>query len=171
MLAVGNGIVRTGEARDLEQLTALYNHYVVHTAITFDIEPIRVEDRRRDWFSTFGLDGAHRLFVAEDDGVVVGYACSAPFRPKPAYARSVQTSVYCDPEVVGRGIGTMLYDRLLDELSGCGLHRVMAGITLPNEASVRLHQRFGFTEIGIEHEVGWKFGRYWDVLRLERGLD
>jgi phosphinothricin acetyltransferase len=85
--------------------------------------------------------------------------------------RSVTTSVYCDPASVARGIGTTLYGALFEAIQGQGIHRVLTGITLPNAASVRLHERFGFSEIGVEHEVGWKFDRYWDVLRIERAVD
>jgi phosphinothricin acetyltransferase len=138
------------------------------TAITFDVEPYTVEDRRRLWFDGFSVDGPYRLFVAEERGRVLGYACSQRYKPKAAYQRSVDTSVYCDPSAVGRGVGSLLYDTLFRALSGLGVHRVLTGVTLPNDASVRLHQRFGFTEIGVEHEVGWKFDQYWDVLRLER---
>ena len=162
--------MRDGRAEDIEQLTAIYNHYVVTTAITFDVEPFTVETRRRDWFSTFRTDGPHRLLVAAHGRTVLGYACSAPFRPKAAYARSITTSVYCDPAFVGRGLGSMLYAALLGAIEREEVHRVLTGVTLPNDASVRLHERFGFEPIGIEHEVGWKFDRYWDVLRLERGM-
>jgi phosphinothricin acetyltransferase len=163
--------VRDGEERDLDQLTEIYNHYVRTTAITFDIEPFTVEARRHDWFTTFATDGPYRLLVAEEGGEVLGYACTAPFRPKAAYVRSVTTSVYCDPAAVGRGVGTRLYGELLDAIRGRGIHRILTGITLPNAPSVRLHERFGFSTIGVEHEVGWKFDQYWDVLRVERSVD
>jgi phosphinothricin acetyltransferase len=163
--------VRDGDEADLGQLTAIYNHYVLNTAITFDTEPHTVEARRRDWFVAFAVEGPHRLFVAECRGRVLGYACSGPFRPKPAYVRTVATSVYCDPSAVGRGIGTLLYAALLRAIAGQGIHRAQAGITLPNDASVGLHRRFGFEEIGVEHDVGWKFDKYRDVLRLERAVE
>lgn len=163
--------IRDAIEDDLEQLTEIYNHYVTTTAITFDTKPFTVEERRRDWFRPFASDGPHRLLVAEENASVLGYACTAPFRPKAAYVRSVTTSVYCAPSAVGRGIGTALYGALLDSINGQGIHRVLTGITLPNAASVRLHERFGFAEIGVEHEVGWKFDRYWDVLRVERAVD
>lgn len=94
---------------------------------------------------------------------ILGYATSGPHRPKPAYATSVETSVYVAHDAGRRGLGTLLYDALFHSLSGEDLHRAYAGITQPNEASVRLHTRFGFRHLGTFGEVGRKFGRYWDV--------
>jgi phosphinothricin acetyltransferase len=170
MVVQASLIVRYGEESDLEQLTAIYNHYVTTTHITFDLQPFTAERRRHDWFCHHSPVGPHRLLVAADGPRVLGYATSSPFRVKPAYATSVETSVYCEPAAVGGGIGGLLYDHLFTVLAGEDLHRAIAGIALPNEASLRLHRRFGFTEIGVEHEVGRKFDRFWDVLLLEKNI-
>jgi phosphinothricin acetyltransferase len=162
-------IVRAAAADDLQRLTDIYNHYVVHSQATFDIEPFTVE-QRLEWFSHYAATGPHRLLVVEDDGFVCGFASSSPFRARAAYATSVETSVYCDPERLGRGFGSMLYARLFDELAGEDLHRALAGITLPNEASVSMHERFGFEKIGEYSEVGRKFGRFWSVAWFEKPL-
>jgi len=164
-------LVRDGVDDDVEQLTAIYNHYVLTSHATFDIEPIAPTDRRREWFSHYQADGHHRLLVAAAGTTILGYATSSPFRPKAAYATTVATSVYCSPDAVGQGLGTLLYGHLFRHLEGRGLHRAMAGVTLPNDASLALHRKFGFTEVGTEHEVGRKFDRYWDVTRFERPLD
>jgi phosphinothricin acetyltransferase len=108
--------------------------------------------------------------VAEEAGRVVGYACSVRFRPKSAYSTSVETSVYLDPDLKGRGIGARLYATLFDRLRGEDLHRAYAGVTRPNPASVALHLRFGFRSVGIYREVGRKLGRYWDVEWFEKPL-
>jgi phosphinothricin acetyltransferase len=163
-------LVRDGLDGDLDQLTAIYNHYVATSHATFDIEPFTVDQRRQAWFDHFAPDGPHRLLVAVEDDAVLGYATSGPYRVKPAYVTTVAVSVYCAPEATGQGVGTRLYEQLFAALDGQGLHRAVAGITMPNEASLALHRRFGFTEIGTETEVGRKFDRYWDVLRLERPL-
>lgn len=158
---------------DLPALTHIYNHYVVHTPITFDTAPFSV-DQRRSWYAEHTDGGPHRLFVArDDDGGVLGYASSSAFRPKPAYATSVETSVYCDPGARGGGTGTVLYRALLSALvePGAGAHRAYAGVALPNAASLALHRRFGFRDVGTYREVGYKFGRYWDVRWLELALD
>jgi phosphinothricin acetyltransferase len=161
--------IRPGQAGDLEALTALYNHYVVETAITFDLAPFTV-DERRPWLEHYRLAGPHRLLVALDGGELVGYASSSRFREKAAYATSIETSVYLAPERRGAGLGSMLYTALFDALAGEDIHRAYAGVTLPNEASMALHRRFGFVDIGTMHEVGRKFDRYWDVVLLERTL-
>jgi phosphinothricin acetyltransferase len=159
--------VRTATAADLPQLVEIYNHYVLHTAITFDIEPFTV-DQRRGWFEQHGEGGRHRLLVAEERGVVLGYAGSHQFRVKRAYDSTVETSVYCAHDNVGRGLGSTLYRALFEALRGEDIASFIAGITLPNEASLALHARFGFEHAGTMHRVGRKFGRYWDVTWLER---
>lgn len=161
--------VRPGREDDLVALTAIYNHYVTTSHVTFDDVPFSV-DERRGWFSHYAPTGPHRLFVAEDQGQVVGYATSSPFRPKPGYRTSVETTVYVADSAGGRGIGNALYARLFAELADEELHRAYAGLAVPNEPSRALHLRFGFTRIGVYREVGTKFGRYVDVEWFERPL-
>ncbi|MFK4066024.1 GNAT family N-acetyltransferase [Streptomyces sp. NPDC029674] len=171
--------VRPGVEADLEALTDLYNHYVRETAVTFDTVAFLPEERR-PWLLSHPEDGPHRLLVAQErdsgpashtrPGRVLGYVTSSPLRPKPAYSTSVEVSVYCAPDAAGRGIGTLLYKALLEALEGEDLHRAYAGIALPNEASIRLHERFGFRHVGTYEEVGRKFGRYWDVAWYELPL-
>ncbi|MET8559346.1 N-acetyltransferase family protein [Streptomyces flaveolus] len=163
--------VRPGIEADLEALTAIYNHYVRETAITFDTAAFTPEERR-PWLLSHPEDGPHRLMVAADteSQEILGYATSSPYRPKPAYATSVETSVYVAPRAGRRGIGTLLYGALFDALAGEDVHRAYAGIARPNEASTRLHERFGFAHVGTYREVGRKFGRYWDVAWYEKPL-
>lgn len=163
-------IIRHAEEADLPALVSIYNHYIRETPVTFDIEEQTVEQRKAAWFSNFTVDGRHRCLVAEEGGKRLGWACSGPFRGKRAYETSVEFSVYLDPAAGGRGLGRRLYETLIAELEGADVHRALGGITLPNEASVALHRAVGFTEIGIFREVGRKFGRYWDVLWMERAL-
>ncbi|HWQ29240.1 MAG TPA: GNAT family N-acetyltransferase [Dehalococcoidia bacterium] len=161
--------VRPASRADLPRLTEIYNHYVLQTAVTFDLEPVTPEERRA-WLEQFGVTGPHRLFVAERDGVVLGYAGSHRFRARRAYDTTVETTVYCAPDATGLGIGTLLYRALFDALRGEDLRVAIAAITLPNPASVALHERFGFALVGVTHEVGRKFGRYWDVAWYEKRL-
>jgi phosphinothricin acetyltransferase len=163
--------VRPGIEGDLKALTELYNHYVTETAITFDTR-IFTPEERRPWLLSHPVDGPHRLMVATGDGSqrILGYATSSPFRPKPAYATSVETTVYVAPGAGRRGIGTLLYRALFAALAGEDVHRAYAGIAQPNEASARLHGRFGFRHVGTYREVGRKFGRYWDVAWYEKDL-
>ncbi|MEU4151601.1 N-acetyltransferase family protein [Streptomyces sp. NPDC026659] len=182
--------VRPGTEADLGALTDLYNHYVRETAVTFDTAEFTRADRR-PWLLSHPEDGPYRLKVAigpdcesdtaarsaslrgggrETGGRILGYATSSPHRPKAAYATSVETSVYLAPDATGRGVGTLLYTALFAALAKEDVHRAYAGIALPNEASTRLHTRFGFRHLGTFGEVGRKFGRYWDVAWYEKEL-
>ncbi|MEU1503190.1 N-acetyltransferase family protein [Streptomyces sp. NPDC005732] len=188
--------VRAGAEGDLDSLTEIYNHYVRETPCTFDTVALTPEERR-PWLLSHLQDGPHRLMVATDTdtgpgpgdagpagagpagagpggagpgGRILGYATSSGFRPKAAYATSVEVSVYLAPGAGGRGVGTLLYEALFRALAGEDLHRAYAGVAQPNEASVRLHERFGFRHVGTYREVGRKFGRYWDVAWYEKDL-
>jgi phosphinothricin acetyltransferase len=161
--------IRPAVLADLPRLTEIYNHYVIHTPVTFDIEPYSVE-RRAVWFQQFGLAGRYRLLVAEDDSGIVGYAGATRFRPKPAYDTTVETTIYCAPGAVGKGIGSSLYSALFEAIAGEDIHRIVAGYTLPNPGSAALHARFGFKLVGVFEENGRKFGRYWDVAWSQRPL-
>ena len=161
--------IASGSLEDLEAISEIYGHYVRTSAISFDLDVPNAESRL-EWFSMFGTSGRHRLFVARDDGMAVAYAASAPYRPRAAYAPSVETSVYVAPSHVGQGLGSALYEALLSELEREDVHRAYAGIGMPNPASVRLHERFGFRRVGYYTEQGRKFGRYWDVAWYERSF-
>jgi len=166
---VAEASIRRGAPRDLAPLAELYDHSVVHTAITFDIEPLGAEGRR-GWIEGFAATGPHQLFVAEGPDGPLGYAASQSLRSMAAYQRSVETSVYVEPSHLGRGLGSRLYAALFAALASEAVHRAYAAITLPNAASVALHERFGFEPVGIFHEVGHKQGRYWDVGWYEKAV-
>ncbi len=162
--------IRRAGSGDLARLTEIYNHYIVHTPITFDLEEKTVE-ARAEWLDQFKVSGRHQCFVAvAEDDRALGWACSGPFRPKAAYAPSVEVSIYLDPQTGGQGLGTALYDRLFAALRDEDVHRALAGVTLPNPASLALHRRFGFQDVGRYSQVGRKFDRYWDVLWMEKAL-
>lgn len=161
------GNTRDATPADLPRLLEIYNHYVVNTPITFDIEPLSL-DQRRLWLEQFDRSGPHRLLVLEEAGRVVGYAGSHQYRTKRAYETTAELTCYCAPDAIGRGIGTRLYSALFAALAGEDLRTFVAGITLPNAASVALHRRFGFVSSGVLREVGRKFDRYWDVEWCQR---
>jgi phosphinothricin acetyltransferase len=160
-------VIRRAEESDLPAFLAIYNHYLAGTPINFDIVP-RTLEQRRAWFAEFALAGRYQCFAAVSGGAAVGYACSARFKEKQAYETSVETSVYCAPGHAGKGVGRRLYATLFEALAGEDVHRAYGGITLPNDASVALHKAMGFGLIGIQHEVGRKFGKFWDVALYER---
>jgi len=163
-------LIREGRSKDLGALTDIYNYYVAHELCTFDTEVFEVSARKA-WFSRFAGRGPYRLFVVEEEGKVLGYACSGPFRPKPAYRTSVESSVYLDSRSRGRGLGKALLEYLVKALEEePGVHRAYAGIVLPGKVSVRLHESLGFVKAAHYHEVGFKFGTYLDVAWYEKDL-
>jgi phosphinothricin acetyltransferase len=162
-------VIAAGTADDLGRINEIYNHYVVRSPATFDLEP-RSMAWRREWFARYTEHGRHRVLVARGAEGAIAYATSSPYRPRAAYEPTVETSVYVAPEHLGRGIGLALYETLLRELEAQDVHRAIAGITLPNPASVRLHARCGFREVGRFSEQGRKFGSYWDVAWYERAM-
>ncbi|MEA2643553.1 MAG: phosphinothricin acetyltransferase [Chloroflexota bacterium] len=161
--------IRAASAGDLGAINDIYNHYVLQAHYTFDVEPLTTE-ARREWFAHYNTTGRHRLLVAVSEVAVVGFASSSRFRPKPAYETSVETSIYLAPEMAGRGAGARLYEHLFKLLEGEDVHRAYAGISLPNPASIALHERFGFRQVAHFTEQGRKFGRYWDVAWYEKPL-
>lgn len=162
-------VIRPGEERDVPALLDIYNHYVLHANATFDMTPLTLE-QRLEWFSHYAPAGRHRLLVAERDGVVLGYATSSVFRPRAAYDRTIETSIYLRPGVTGMRLGTRLYEALFAAIADEDIHRAYAVVAVPNDASVALHQAFGFAEVGRLNEVGRKFDRWWDVVFLEKRL-
>lgn len=154
---------------DYAGVVGIYNHYVEHSHVTFDSAPYSVGERV-PWFAQFRESGPHQLLVAERDGAVAGWCCSTAFGSRPGYDVSVETTVYVAPDACGEGIGTSLYGDLLARLADTALHGAYAGIALPNDASVRLHERVGFSKIGVYREVGRKFEQFIDVAWFERRL-
>lgn len=160
--------IEPARTEDLPTIVTIYNHYVERTAATFEVSPVTADDRRA-WFGEHAQGGRHRLLVARGNGEgVVGWASTSPFRPRAAYATTVEASVYCAPSSTGQGVGTALYRELFAALRSQDVERIVAGIALPNDPSVALHRRFGFRSVGTFTRVGRKFGRYWDVEWFER---
>jgi phosphinothricin acetyltransferase len=168
-LSNGKVSVRPATEQDLGHINDIYNRYVVETHFTFDVEPMTIE-ARREWFGHYDGTGRYRVLVGVSDASVVGYASSSRWRPKPAYETSVETSIYLAPDAVGRGFGTKLYEELFKLLQREDLHRAYAGIALPNQASIALHERMGFKRVAHFTEQGRKFDRYWDVGWYEKAL-
>ena len=162
--------IRDIDSDDLAAVTSIYNHYVIHTAVTFDTETFSTE-QRQNWLAQFQPATRHQCLVLESQGNILGYASSARFRPKPAYDQSVETTIYLAPNALGHGYGQLLYEQLLNNLREQPIHRAYGIIALPNNASVELHRRLGYQEIGILHQVGYKFGKYHDTLWLENRFD
>ncbi len=162
--------VRDATIADLPAVAAIYTHYVLRTTITFNTE-VRTP---REWQERYERNvgaGPHHLLVAEVEGAVSGFVETQPFRPKPAYDRSVELSVYVAPDATGAGVGGALYAALLARLEEDeAFHRAYAVIALPNSGSEAFHRRHGFDLRGTLTEAGHKFGRYLDVAYYERAL-
>ena len=175
-------LVRPGLLGDLDVINSIYNHYVCHTHVTFDIEPWPMT-KRLDWFSKFDGKG-YQLWVAEVDGKVQAFAYTGQFRAKVAYNSSAEVTIYSHHQlqtnVVGKGkaenkgsskgVGKALYNSLLPNLAQFGIHRLYAVIALPNKVSMGLHQQMGFKQVAILDEVGSKFGHMISVAMLEKRL-
>lgn len=146
----------------------MYNHYVLHSACTFEVAPVAVAERS-EWLDSHARGGRYRLLIASDgEDRALGWATTSVFRPRAAYETTVEASVYCDPGSLGLGIGSSLYRALFEAIEHEDIERVVAGVTQPNAPSIALHERFGFRVVGTFSSVGRKFGRYWDVTWLER---
>ena len=161
--------VREAVAADLPALTEIYNHYVVNTPITFDVRAF-TPDERRTWFLEHTGQPRYRLLVADDASGVIGYATTSRWRAKPAYDTTVESTVYCRADAIGRGVGSTLYRSLFAAIESAGVEQIVAGVALPNAASVALHERLGFREVGVFRAVGRKFDRFWDVAWYQRGV-
>ena len=161
--------VREAVEADLPALTDIYNHYVVNTAITFDVRPFS-PDERRPWFLDHAGQPRYRLLVAEDASGLLGYATTSRWRAKPAYDTTVESTVYCRADAIGRGVGSRLYRALFAAVEQVDVEQIVAGVALPNAASVALHERLGFREVGVFTAVGRKFDRFWDVAWFQRSV-
>jgi phosphinothricin acetyltransferase len=153
--------VRDADSRDAASVALIYNHYVVRTTATFEtqiVHPAVMADRIKQCQHA-GLP----WLLAVQDGSVLGYAYAVPWKPRQAYRRSCETTIYLDPDQVGRGIGKRLYKVLLDRLRDGGCHTAIGGIALPNPASVALHEALGFEKTAHFRQVGYKHGRWVDV--------
>ena len=162
--------IRPACAADLVRINEIYEDTVVDSHISFDLEPWGLE-RRQEWWTHYGEAGPYRVFVAEVDGFVVGTAYSSQFREKAAYRSSVETTVVVDPGFRAVGIGRRLLATVLDNVRAEGVHRAYAVVTVPNEASIGIHESLGYRQVGTLDEVGFKAGAYWTTVILEKRLD
>jgi L-amino acid N-acyltransferase len=167
-LAVGSISIRPATAGDAEQIRTIYNHEVLHTVATFDLVPRSLDDQRQ-WLAE--RSGAFTTLVAVDaddtTGDVLGFGALSPYKERAAYRTSVEDSVYVRRDCHGRGIGRLLLGSLLDVAEASGFHAVFARISTAGDASTGLHRACGFWEIGVEREVGRKFGRWLDVVVMQ----
>jgi phosphinothricin acetyltransferase len=160
--------IRSVLSIDAEVIGRIYNHYITQTFITFEEEEVSTAEINRR-IQDVQLSSLPWL-VTESDGTVVGYAYADKWKGRYAYRFSAEVTVYIDPDYVGHGIGSKLYSRLLPTLVDSGIHVAIGGIALPNQASVGLHEKFGFIKTAHFKEVGYKFNRWIDVGYWQRIL-
>lgn len=159
--------VREASALDAEACVAIYAPYVTDTAITFEIDvPSAAEMADR----IARAQSTHAWMVLEDEGRVIGYAYAGPMKPRAAYRWSCEVSVYLEQGRRRTGAGRALYEALLERLTERGFRTAIAGMTLPNDASVGLHKAMGFEPIGTYRRIGWKLGSWHDVAWVQRPL-
>ncbi len=156
--------VRDAVVADAAAIMRIYNREVLETTATLDAEPRTLEQQRR-WQAE--RSGGHAVVVVEVDGAVAGFASLSPFKPRAAYRPTVENSIYVDPVHQRRGLGQLLMTEIIDRARMFGFHSVIARIAEGNPASLALHEAFGYRVVGVEREVGRKFGRWLDVTELQ----
>ncbi|CZF78510.1 Phosphinothricin N-acetyltransferase [Grimontia celer] len=161
--------IRAVQAGDLPAINDIYNHYVRETSITFDYEPWSIE-RRQAWLQKLAEneDYYHVLVKENEHGQVIGFAYNSEFREKQAYKVSSEITIYLHPELRAKGLGSELFQALLDKMVASPISRAYSVITLPNPASLKLHEKFGFQQVGLLTDVGYKFDQYHSVAILEK---
>ncbi len=156
-----------GVADDLPAIVDILNYAITNSNATLTAQPVSVAERL-GWFERFSATGPYRLFIARRAGQVIGYAASQPYRDHAGFRDTVEVSVALDARSRGQGVGTALYRALFECLDGESVHVALAGIVLPNDPSIALHRKLGFTEVGVFHEYAVKNGQYLSSVWMER---
>jgi phosphinothricin acetyltransferase len=159
--------LRSALPEDAEQLAEIYSHYVTTTFVTFEEKEVTASEMAR---RIAEVQAAFPWLVAAEGARLLGYAFASPWKARSAYRFSTEVTVYVREGSAGSGIGSLLYGALIPALQSRGLHMAMGGIALPNDASIRLHEKFGFAKAAHFKEVGFKFGRWIDVGYWQRAL-
>lgn len=158
--------VRPARRADLPAILAIYNEAVLHTTASYDLEPVSLESRLA-WFD-HKCSGGWPVLVIERQGRTVGWSSYGPFRDKPGYRHTVEHSVYVAADARGRGLGTALLNPLIERAGADGHHVMVAGVDADNAGSLRFHERLGFVQVAHFRQVGHKFGRWLDLVFVQR---
>jgi phosphinothricin acetyltransferase len=165
-------MIRTVKLEDAKEIAEIYNHYILNSFVTFEELAVSTEEMHGR------IEASHLKFpwlVFEKENEILGYAYASVWKPRSAYKHTVESTVYLKKEATKYGIGSLLYAALISQLKGLGYHAVIGGISLPNEASVALHEKFGFEKIAQFKEVGYKFNKwidvgYWELLIHKKNI-
>ncbi len=152
--------IRDVRPKDCARITEIYNYFVRNTITTFDLQEWTVADMTEN---VMGKAKDYPFLVLEEESLVIGYAYAMRWKGRKAYDNTVEVSIYFDSEKTGGGRGKSLYKGLFDRLQEMGIHVVIAGVSLPNDVSVKFHERIGFEKVAHFKEVGHKFDRWIDV--------
>jgi len=159
-------MIRAAHADDFDAIADITNHYIASTAIHFAYDPITADDLRASWH-----EHPRHPFLVDDDGErVLAFAKAGPWRERAAYAWTAEVGIYVAHDLRGRRLGSALYAALLDELTARGFRSAVAGITVPNDASLALHTRLGFEPVGTFRDAGFKLGAWHDVAWFQKRL-
>ncbi len=160
-------MIRQANNKDAEEITRIYNYYIVNTTVTFEVDPVSVETMAT---RIAEVQEKYPWLVYEQNGQILGYAYAGAWKSRCAYRYSAEVSVYLDHGLSRKGLGSALYEELILQLQSLKLHGIIGGIALPNEACVALHKKFGFEQVAHFKEVGHKFNKWIDVVYFERIL-
>ena len=162
--------IRPSQDKDLAAITAIYSHHVEHGTGTFETMPPSLEEMRTRRADVLGK-GLPYLVAEDDGGAVLGFAYCQWFKPRPAYRFSAEDSIYLAPEAAGRGTGKALLSALAQQAEAVGIRKLIAVIgDSANAASIGVHRAIGFTDAGRIHSCGWKFGRWLDIVLMEKSI-
>lgn len=159
--------IKFGTLRDVPEITDLFNYYILNTNARFEEQVFSYENRTQ-WFAQFCRSSKYQLYVAVEHEKLLGFACSQQYRSSCAFNDTVEVTIYLSKAVKGKGIGSLLYGHLLSELKKQAVHRALSGIALPNDASLALHRKFGFKQVGIFDQYAKKHGSYISSVWLEK---
>ena len=153
-------MIRNVQIKDAKQIVEIYNYYVLNSIVTLDLVPFSTQDFEEKIKT---ISSQFPFIVYEENDVLLGYAYANTFRTKPAYNNTVELTIYLKYDELGKQVGKKMYSELLDQLKKQNYHVVIGGLTLPNDASIKLHEKFGFEKVAHFKEVGYKFNKWHDV--------
>jgi len=153
--------IRKVTLNDAQAICNIYNYYIENTAITFEVVPIsEIEEKQR---INDIINSEHLFYIGEIDEKIIGFYYTHRWNNRYAYNTTIEESIYLDKDETGKGYGTQMLEHLLKQIDKNKIHVLIAGICIPNESSVRLHEKFGFKQISHMKEIGRKFGQWRDV--------